>query len=138
MKKRILIAALGFFVLLAVVGALTFQFSGETHETTMAESRGAIEVPVKGMVTMLDLGANSCIPCKMMDPILAKVEKDYKGKAAIIFIDVWKNQAPARRFGIRVIPTQIFFDKEGREVSRHEGFMSEEAIVRVLQKMGVS
>lgn len=95
------------------------------------------EIPVKGMVTMVDLGANSCIPCKMMAPILAKLEKNYKGKAAIIFIDVWKNQAPARRFGIRAIPTQIFFDKEGTEVYRHEGFMSEEAIIRVLQKMGV-
>jgi len=138
MKKRILIAALGLVVLLAAAGALWSQFSTKNPGVTLTVPPDSRSIPVKGMVTMLDLGANSCIPCKMMAPILAKVEKDYKGKAAIIFIDVWKNQAPARRFGIRVIPTQIFFDKEGREVSRHEGFMSEEAIVRVLQKMGVS
>ena len=64
-------------------------------------------------------------------------EKKYKDKAAIIFIDVWENQAPAKRFGIRAIPTQIFFNKEGKEVYRHVGFLSEEAIVAQLKKMGV-
>ena len=95
------------------------------------------EVPVKGMVTLVDLGAKKCIPCKMMAPILEKLEKVYAGKAAVIFFDVWEDQAPARRFGIRTIPTQIFFDKDGKEVYRHEGFLSEEEIVRRLKDMGV-
>jgi len=95
------------------------------------------EVPVKGMVTMVDLGAKSCIPCKMMAPIMEKLEKDYKGRAAILFIDVWKEPDQAKRFDIRTIPTQIFYDKEGKEVLRHTGFMSEEAIVGQLNKMGV-
>jgi len=95
------------------------------------------EVPVKGMVTMVDLGAKSCIPCKMMAPIMEKLEKDYKGRAAILFIDVWKEPDQAKRFDIRTIPTQIFYDKEGKEVLRHTGFMSEEAIVTQLNKMGV-
>ena len=94
-------------------------------------------LPNKGIVTMIDLGAKTCIPCKMMVPILEKVEKDYKGKAAIIFIDVWKNRDQAERFGIRAIPTQIFFDQQGKEVYRHVGFMSEKAIVNQLKKMGV-
>jgi len=95
------------------------------------------EVPAKGMVTMVDLGAKSCIPCKMMAPIMEKLEKDYKGRAAILFIDVWKEPDQAKRFDIRTIPTQIFYDKEGKEVLRHTGFMSEEAIVTQLNKMGV-
>jgi thioredoxin 1 len=95
------------------------------------------EVPVKDMVTMVDLGAKSCIPCKMMAPIMEKLEKDYKDKAAILFIDVWKEPDQAKRFGIRTIPTQIFYDKEGKEVYRHVGFMSEDAIVAQLTKMGV-
>jgi thioredoxin 1 len=94
-------------------------------------------VPMKGMVTMLDLGAKKCIPCKMMAPILVKMEKTYKGKAAIVFIDVSKHRDQGRRFAIRVIPTQIFFDKDGKEVYRHFGFMSEQAIVAQLKKMGV-
>ena len=103
-----------------------------------AEPATPPEVPVKGMVTMVDLGAHSCIPCKMMVPIMENVDKKYKGKAAVIYIDVWKDQAPAKRFGVRAVPTQIFFDREGREFFRHEGFMSEPEIDKVFNEMGVS
>ncbi|CAN2040764.1 Thioredoxin family protein [Candidatus Magnetomoraceae bacterium gMMP-15] len=95
------------------------------------------EVPVKGMVTMVDLGAKKCIPCKMMAPILKELEKDYKGKASIVFIDVWENKESARKFGIRGIPTQIFFDKNGKEVYRHFGFMDKKSIVAMLKKLGI-
>jgi thioredoxin 1 len=96
------------------------------------------QVPVKGMVTLVDLGANACLPCKMMAPILTKLEKEYRGRAAIVFIDVWKAQGQAERYGILAIPTQIFFTKEGKEVFRHTGFMSEKEIVAQLKKMGVN
>jgi thioredoxin 1 len=94
-------------------------------------------LPVKGMVTMIDLGAKKCIPCKMMAPILEKMEKQFDGKAAIVFIDVWKHNEQAKRFGIRAIPTQIFFNKDGKEIYRHVGFMDETAIINQLKKMGV-
>jgi len=94
-------------------------------------------VPVKGMVTMIDLGAKKCIPCKMMAPIMEKIDKVYDGKAAIVFIDVWENREQAERFGIRTIPTQIFFNPEGEEVYRHVGFMGEKDIIAQLEKMGV-
>ena len=89
------------------------------------------------MVTLIDLGADQCVPCKMMAPILTKLQKDYKDRAAVVVIDVYKNVDQAKRFGIRAIPTQIFFDKNGAEVYRHMGFMSEKAIVEQLTKMGV-
>jgi thioredoxin 1 len=95
-------------------------------------------VPVKGMVTMVDLGAGSCIPCKMMEPILQKLEKRYKGKAEIVFIDLRYDREKAQQFQVRAIPTQVFFDKEGKEIARHVGFMSEEAIVEQLKKLGVN
>jgi thioredoxin 1 len=95
------------------------------------------EVPVKGMVTMVDIGAKKCIPCKLMAPILEKMEKVYQGRAAIIFVDVWENPQQGGRFRISTIPTQIFYDATGKEIYRHIGFMSEEAIVAQLQKMGV-
>ena len=95
------------------------------------------EGPVKGMVTMLDIGADRCVPCKMMAPILKELEEEYRGKAAILFIDVWKNRDQGPKFGIRAIPTQIFYDKDGHEVLRHEGFMDEKSIVAVLERLGV-
>ena len=96
------------------------------------------QVPVKGMVTMVDLGAKRCIPCKMMAPILEKLQKTYAGRAAIVFFDVWEDSAPLKRFRVRGIPTQIFFDKNGEEVYRHVGFMSEAAIITQLKFMGVN
>ena len=126
--------------LMGIIGLLSFQLFGcssdEPPQSHTQPSAGA--VPVKGMVTMVDLGADKCIPCKMMVPIMEKVEKKYRGKAAIVFIDVWKDKEPAKRFGIRAIPTQIFFDKEGKEVYRHTGFMGEPDIDMQLKKMGVS
>jgi thioredoxin 1 len=101
------------------------------------DESGARQVPVPGMVTMVDLGAKKCIPCKMMAPILEELEKEYKDRAAIVFLDVWVNREAGRNFGIRAIPTQIFFDAEGKEVKRHEGFLDKAAIVAELQQLGV-
>jgi len=131
MMKRLYRATLRTLILLSTVFLLT-------HVAVVcAEPGTSPEIPVKGMVTMVDVGANSCIPCKMMAPILEKLDKDYKGKAAILFIDVWKDPTQAKRFGVRTIPTQIFYDKEGDEVYRHVGFMSENAITTQLKNMGV-
>ena len=94
-------------------------------------------LPVSGVVTMIDLGAKKCIPCRKMAPILERVAKKYRGKAAVVFIDVWVNREQARRFGVRAIPTQIFFDASGAEVYRHVGFMDEEQIAQVMEKLGV-
>jgi|WetSurSiteA1Bulk_404760.scaffolds.fasta_scaffold128649_1 thioredoxin 1 len=132
MSKMFYKATLGFLLLLSTAFLLT------TVAVVCAEPGTPLEVPVKDTVTMLDLGAKSCIPCKMMAPILEKLDKDYKGKAAILFIDVWKDPDQAKHFGIQTIPTQIFYDKQGKEVLRHSGFMSEEAIVTQLKKMGVN
>jgi thioredoxin 1 len=94
-------------------------------------------IPVKGMATMVDLGSKACVPCKMMAPILERLQKQYAGKAAIIFIDVNEYPRTAARFSIFAIPTQIFFDQFGQEVYRHAGFMSEEAIIAQFQSIGV-
>jgi len=97
------------------------------------------EIPVKGKVTMVDIGAKKCIPCKLMAPIMKDLEKEYHdtGRAAIHFIDVWENKEQGKKFGIRTIPTQIFYDSDGNEVKRHEGFISKEDVVAMLENLGV-
>jgi len=94
-------------------------------------------VPVPGMVTMVDLGAKKCIPCKMMAPIIEELTREYQGRAAIVFIDVWEKPEAGPQFGIRAIPTQIFYDAQGKEITRHEGFMDKSSIVSLLVKLGV-
>lgn len=95
------------------------------------------EVPIKSMVTMVDLGAKACIPCKMMIPVIESLSEEYEGRAGIVFIDVWKNPKESEKFAIRAIPTQIFYDKDGKEVMRHEGYFDKESIIKVLTKLGV-
>jgi len=79
---------------------------------------------------VLDLGADKCMACKAMEPVLEKLREEYKGKLQVDFIDVWKNPDEAKKYNIRSIPTQIFFDKNGKEISRHTGFISEEDILK--------
>lgn len=92
-------------------------------------------IPVPNTVTMLDLGAKSCVPCKMMAPVLEKVGKYYEGKAAIRFIDVWENPDVKTEYGIKSIPTQIFYDKQGKERERHTGFLDEESIKKKIDAL---
>ena len=129
MKRRL--CCIRFSILIASLVLLTATLGYSGTDTDFDA------LPVKGMVTMIDLGAKKCIPCKMMAPILQKMEKQYDGRAAIVFIDVWEHREQARRFGIRAIPTQIFYDANGKEVSRHVGFMSEAEIIKTLSKLGV-
>jgi len=106
-------------------------------DATFAEPAGFPEIPVKGTVTMVDFGAPFCAPCKAMTPFLEKLEKEYKGRAAIVVLDVGKAPDVCERYGITELPTQIFYNKEGKEILRHTGFMKEEDIVKQLKKMGV-
>lgn len=94
-------------------------------------------IPVPGKVTLVDIGAKTCIPCMMMAPIVESLEKEYKDRAAVVFIDVSEHPAAGKKFAIKLIPTQIFFNAKGKEVLRHEGFMDKAAIVAELQKLGV-
>ena len=93
-------------------------------------------VEPKKLPRLVDLGADKCIPCKMMAPILEELKSEYKGKLEVVFIDVWKNPQEGPKYKIRVIPTQIFFDASGKELFRHEGYFSKEDILTKWKKLG--
>jgi thioredoxin 1 len=100
--------------------------------STGVRARDATALP-----RMVDLGKETCIPCKMMAPILEELKREYEGRAVIEVIDLRDRPDAAGHYGIRVMPTQIFFDSNGDEVWRHEGFLSKQAIVEKLEEMGV-
>jgi thioredoxin 1 len=93
------------------------------------------DIPAKNTVTMVDLGAKTCIPCKLMAPILEELEKEFKGRAAVIFIDVWENRDMSKAFRVVTIPTQIFYNKQGQEVYRHIGFFDKDSIKEKLDAL---
>ena len=113
-------------ILLSLI-PLLFVFTG----STFAENT----FPRPDTVTMIDLGARFCIPCKMMAPIVEKLRAEYRGKADVVFIDVWQNPDESKKYGIRAIPTQIFYNKKGEEVERHEGFLDEKSIRSTLERL---
>ena len=92
----------------------------------------------KGLPRLVDLGADKCIPCKMMAPILEELKSEYEGRLIVEFIDVWKNPDEAPKYGIKLIPTQIFFDASGEELFRHVGFYSKEDILAKWKELGVN
>jgi len=91
----------------------------------------------KALPRLLDLGAGKCIPCKMMKPILDGLRESHAEVFKTEFIDVWENESEAKKYGINMIPTQIFFDAAGKELFRHEGFMSKEDILGKWKELGV-
>ena len=94
--------------------------------------------PVQALPRLVDLGAGKCIPCKMMAPILEELKKTYAGKLDVQFIDVWVNPDEAPKYGIKIIPTQIFYDAVGKELFRHEGFFAREDILAKWKACGVN
>jgi len=86
---------------------------------------------------LVDLGAGKCIPCKMMAPILKELSENYADTFTVDFIDVWENPDAGETYGIRVIPTQIFYDAEGKELFRHEGFFGKQDILAKWKEHGV-
>lgn len=88
---------------------------------------------------LVDLGAHKCIPCKKMAPILEELKKEYAGRLEVEFIDVWQkeNAKKAETYKIKLIPTQIFLSAKGKELWRHEGFLSKEDILAKWKELGV-
>ena len=123
-----LIAAL-MFVLLTVVNV-----RAELPAAAEADVNKAL---LSGRPSVIDLGARTCVSCKKMAPILESLSGEYRGKANVLFIDVREDQAATRKFRVQMIPTQIFFNAQGKEVKRHIGFMDKPDILKELRAAGL-
>jgi len=106
-------------------------------EPTEAKASPATAATIAKLPRLVDLGAGKCIPCKMMAPILEGLKKEYAGRLNVEFIDVWENPDAGKPYGIEMIPTQIFFDAEGKELFRHVGFFAKEDILGKWKELGV-
>ncbi len=132
--KKVLKGSL-FLIMILCLFALSACDKSDDVEKPVPEAKSDA---VQKLPKLLDLGAHECIPCKMMAPILEGLTKEYEGVFDVEFIDVWQpeNKEKARAHGIRSIPTQIFFDASGKELWRHEGFISREDILKAWKELG--
>jgi thioredoxin 1 len=106
-------------------------------KAALAPAPKAATVPAAGIPRLVDLGADQCIPCKLMAPILEELRREYAGRMHVEFIDVWKHPHAARPYRIYAIPTQIFYDASGRELARHQGYISKEDILSTWKRLGI-
>ncbi len=86
---------------------------------------------------LLELGSTTCMPCRMMEPVLDQLRKEYKGKLTVQFIDIEQNEKAAEKYGIKLIPTQIFFDSKGKEIFRHVGYFPKKDILKAFEDKGI-
>jgi thioredoxin 1 len=101
---------------------------------------GPLQAFTKPRVTFVELGSLWCTPCKLMQPVMRSLENRYGEQLKVTFYNVStpKERGYATQYGIRLIPTQVFLDDNGREFFRHEGFFSESEIDKLLKQRGMS
>jgi len=121
------------------VGAILIR-EGQRRSAATRDAPAANGQPAQAAVLprLVDLGSTTCVPCKMMAPILEELSREYRSQLVVEVIDVRTNRTAAELYGIRVIPTQIFLDAAGQERFRHEGFMAKEDILAKWAELGVN
>jgi len=133
---------------LAVAGVLVAKNAGQHKEAaagvSVAHTPATVVQPAapaagqtQALPRLVDLGATKCIPCKMMAPILEDLKKTYAGRLDVQFIDVWENPDAGKEYNINLIPTQIFYNAQGKELFRHEGFFAKQDILAKWKEFGV-
>ena len=118
-------------IIISIITAVSFILSAQSKEKKNSTT--------KYKVTFIELGSVNCIPCKMMQPVMKNIEKNYGDQVKVTFYDVWTQEQRkfAEQYKIRVIPTQVFLDENGKEFHRHEGFYPEEEIDKILKSKGL-
>lgn len=129
-QKNTLIVIGLFAAIFAVMFANHMRFQAD------AEVLGGDEGVGSGVPVLLELGSHTCNPCKLMMPILRELKEEYAGKMEVGFVDIFEEKAAGDKYGIRIMPTQIFFDGAGKELFRHEGFYAKEDIVAKWKELG--
>lgn len=130
MKKQII------FILFIVFILVSCKKSNTENSNQTSGIKGTDTTKFK--IEFVELGSVNCVPCKKMQPVMKNIEAKYKGLVKVTFHDVWKDDAPAKKYNIELIPTQVFLDDSGKELFRHEGFFAEEEIDKFLQSQGVN
>jgi len=101
---------------------------------------GNAQAAIMPRVTFVELGATWCTPCKLMQPVMRSLESRYGEQLKVIFYNVSsaEERSYAQQYRIRLIPTQVFLDNNGKEFYRHEGFFPETEIDKLLRQQGLN
>jgi thioredoxin 1 len=138
-RSWIIAVALLMVTLVVIIGACaTKNTAPKSKQQPHAKTTKAKSTPKQpALPRLVDVGAQKCIPCKMMIPVLDQLKKEYKGKLLVEFVDVWKYPSAKTKYRIKMIPTQILYDAKGKEISRHEGYFPKEDVLGEFKKHGI-
>ena len=136
MKGRITVILLAICAVLIILPVFSACAEDDANMSPLAKI--PLEESLKnGKATLAEFGWRECIPCKEMRPILEKLAEEYKNTVNLLIVEIPNHKDPAQKYGIEVMPVQIFFDRQGKEVIRHAGFLPREAIIGQFDKMGI-
>jgi thioredoxin 1 len=127
----------GLIVAVAAIALLKQQDNGTDAARGPSAPVVAAAGTASGVPRLVDLGSVTCIPCKMMAPILEELKKEYAGRLSVEFYDVVQKPEVAKKYSMKLMPTQIFFDASGKERFRHEGFFAKDDILAKWKELGV-
>jgi len=148
-KEKVIKITIVVVIVLSICGIFIFKSIEKSNiEKMESDKKSIINIETKkdvnvniynenNLPTLLDFSSTTCEPCREMVPILEKIDKDYEGKLLVTVIDVYKNSIDTQKYNIRVIPTQIFLNSQGKVIYRHEGVLYENKIVEKLVEMGI-
>lgn len=132
-----------FKLLIVFVILTTMALGAENTTSTGIKNKTNFDFKKDGVqqykVTFIELGSVNCVPCKMMQPVMKKVEEKYPKDVKVVFYDVWTKEGEpyGKQYGIKAIPTQVFLDKDGKEYYRHTGFFDYDSLEKILKMKGV-
>lgn len=134
MTKRPLLAVL---IASAVVGIPLYLKSRAPTVRPLQPDRGSALAPTaESLPRLVDFGTTTCAPCKAMLAVMAELEQKYPGAMVIEFVNVQERPAEAQRYGVQVIPSQIFYAPDGKELYRHTGVFRTDAILAKWEELG--
>lgn len=126
------------FLTAALLAGLLTAATAQTNTPATGTNAAAAKPDKAPLPKLLDLGANKCIPCRMMAPVLEELKKEYAGQLEVEFIDVWQDKDAGKPYNVEMIPTQIFFDATGKELYRHVGFLAKADILAKWKELGMN
>jgi thioredoxin 1 len=133
-KAWVFLAAAGVLAALLVLAGC----GGSTGDAASSAAPAGQSPGAAPRITFLELGADKCVPCKGMKPVMKGIEQAFGDQVEVIFYDVWEDPAPANEYGVQMIPTQIFLDENGKEFHRHTGFYPQADIEALLLEQGLT
>lgn len=138
--KKIVLTLIAFTTLMIIASAL-YLANDKTHKidtdaTLKSTPFSDFKHKVGSEPLMIEFGSVNCHSCNVMGNILYKIKQKHP-KSNIYFIDIYEDREAAKEFGIRMIPTQKYLDKNGNIVDTHMGVIEQSELEKKLQLLKV-